>query len=74
METSNEVAAVEHPGNAPLPAEVELAALHNRIIELESLASIGQLTAGILHEIKNPLNLMKRVYQARTSRGPCRSN
>ena len=58
METSNEVAATEHPGNAPLPAEVELAALHNRIVELESLASIGQLTAGILHEIKNPLNFI----------------
>lgn len=58
METSNEVAAAEHPGNASLPAEVELAALHNRIIELESLASIGQLTAGILHEIKNPLNFI----------------
>ena len=58
METSNEAAAAEHPGNAPLPAEAELAALRNRIVELESLASIGQLTAGILHEIKNPLNFI----------------
>lgn len=58
MESSNEVVATEHPGNAPLPPEEELAALRNRITELESLASIGQLTAGILHEIKNPLNFI----------------
>ena len=58
MEPSNEVAATEHLRDAPLPPEAELAALRSRVVGLESLASIGQLTAGILHEIKNPLNFI----------------
>jgi signal transduction histidine kinase len=39
-------------------ADVELAALQERVAQLDRLASIGQLTAGILHEIKNPLNFI----------------
>lgn len=38
--------------------DAELAILRERITELDRLASIGQLTAGILHEIKNPLNFI----------------
>jgi len=36
----------------------ELRAAQTRLIETEKLASLGQLTAGIAHEIKNPLNFV----------------
>ena len=36
----------------------ELRAAQDRLIQTEKLASLGQLTAGIAHEIKNPLNFV----------------
>jgi signal transduction histidine kinase len=36
----------------------ELHAAQDRLIQTEKLASLGQLTAGIAHEIKNPLNFV----------------
>lgn len=42
-------------------AETALANLRiaqNRLVQTEKLASLGQLTAGIAHEIKNPLNFV----------------
>ncbi|PPQ18918.1 hypothetical protein CV770_13290 [Bradyrhizobium sp. AC87j1] len=36
----------------------DLRAAQTRLIETEKLASLGQLTAGIAHEIKNPLNFV----------------
>ena len=42
-------------------AETALANLHaaqDRLVQTEKLASLGQLTAGIAHEIKNPLNFV----------------
>jgi two-component system, NtrC family, sensor kinase len=46
---------------ARLTAEQALADLRraqDRLIETQKLASLGQLTAGIAHEIKNPLNFV----------------
>jgi len=37
---------------------MEIERLHAIMLEQEKLASIGQLTAGILHEIRNPLNFI----------------
>jgi len=36
----------------------ELQAAKDRLVQSEKLASLGQLTAGIAHEIKNPLNFV----------------
>jgi two-component system, NtrC family, sensor kinase len=36
----------------------ELRNAQNRLVQTEKLASLGQLTAGIAHEIKNPLNFV----------------
>jgi PAS domain S-box-containing protein len=39
-------------------ALVDLRKAQNRLVQTEKLASLGQLTAGIAHEIKNPLNFV----------------
>src|SRR5258707_6021002 len=36
----------------------ELHAAQDRLVQTQKLASLGQLTAGIAHEIKNPLNFV----------------
>jgi signal transduction histidine kinase len=36
----------------------ELRTMQDRLVQTEKLASLGQLTAGIAHEIKNPLNFV----------------
>jgi signal transduction histidine kinase len=36
----------------------DLSSAQDRLIQTEKLASLGQLTAGIAHEIKNPLNFV----------------
>ena len=36
----------------------DLQAAQDRLVQTEKLASLGQLTAGIAHEIKNPLNFI----------------
>jgi signal transduction histidine kinase len=37
---------------------VELSNMQGKLIQSEKMASLGQLTAGIAHEIKNPLNFV----------------
>jgi PAS domain S-box-containing protein len=39
-------------------ALVDLRKAQDRLVQTEKLASLGQLTAGIAHEIKNPLNFV----------------
>ncbi|HEV7996427.1 MAG TPA: cache domain-containing protein [Stellaceae bacterium] len=52
--------------DARLAAEQALADLHqaqDRLVETQKLASLGQLTAGIAHEIKNPLNFVNNFAE-----------
>ncbi len=44
----------------------ELRTAQNRLIQTEKLASLGQLTAGIAHEIKNPLNFVNNFSAVST--------
>ncbi len=51
---------------ARLAAEQALSDLHkaqDRLVETQKLASLGQLTAGIAHEIKNPLNFVNNFAE-----------
>ena len=43
----------------------DLRAAQDRLIQTEKLASLGQLTAGIAHEIKNPLNFVNNFSAVR---------
>ena len=44
----------------------ELRTAQDRLIQTEKLASLGQLTAGIAHEIKNPLNFVNNFSSVST--------
>jgi signal transduction histidine kinase/ligand-binding sensor domain-containing protein len=44
-------------------AHENLKATQNQLIQQEKLASLGLLTAGIAHEIKNPLNFVKNFSE-----------
>ncbi len=44
--------------NIPTGTEAELKKLQDQVLQQRKLASIGQLTAGIMHEIQNPLNFV----------------
>ncbi|NML64386.1 hypothetical protein HHL22_04125 [Hymenobacter sp. RP-2-7] len=49
---------VAEPAPPPGASPADIAALQAQVAQLDRLAAIGQLTAGILHEIKNPLNFV----------------
>ena len=40
----------------------DLRTAQDRLVQTEKLASLGQLTAGIAHEIKNPLNFVNNFF------------
>jgi PAS domain S-box-containing protein len=44
-------------------ALLDLKAAQERLVQTEKMASLGQLTAGVAHEIKNPLNFVKNFAE-----------
>ncbi|GAB4029247.1 sensor histidine kinase [Spirosoma gilvum] len=58
MEPLKHDAADAAPASSLPSPDQERAMLQERVVELERLALVGQLTAGILHEIKNPLSFV----------------
>jgi len=44
----------------------DLRTMQDRLVQTEKLASLGQLTAGIAHEIKNPLNFVNNFSSVST--------
>ncbi len=55
--------AVEESNLALQKSLADLEAAQDQLVQQEKLASLGQLTAGIAHEIKNPLNFVNNFSE-----------
>lgn len=54
---------VEESHDALKKSMEELKAAQNQLVHAEKMASLGELTAGIAHEIQNPLNFVKNFSE-----------
>jgi signal transduction histidine kinase len=58
VEVTQRTAALTRQTNELRAALAELQATQDQLIQSEKMASLGELTAGIAHEIQNPLNFV----------------
>ena len=58
--------AVEETNNALQQSLDDLKAAQTQLIQSEKMASLGELTAGIAHEIQNPLNFVNNFSEVST--------
>ena len=58
--------AVEDSHEALIKSMEELKATQSQLVHAEKMASLGELTAGIAHEIQNPLNFVKNFSEVNT--------
>ncbi len=58
--------AIEETNDALTKSMAELKAAQAQLIQAEKMASLGELTAGIAHEIQNPLNFVNNFSEVST--------
>ncbi len=63
---SQQKAEIEQQRSTVQRALTDLQAAQTRLIHQEKLASLGELTAGIAHEIQNPLNFVNNFAEVST--------
>jgi two-component system, NtrC family, sensor kinase len=66
IQVAERTAALTHQKEELEQALIELKATQSQLIQSEKMASSGELTAGIAHEIQNPLNFINNFSEVNT--------